>query len=143
MQPALPELCCDISQNRPHPFVPGEFCQVFDTLHNSMHPWVWSSQAFIGDRSVAPDALSHCLLVPLMSLLSGIQNPNYIHSPVSRMVVPEDAFTNVHVDNVDPLLMSSGCTHQLTAVDRSTHWSEAFHMSSISVEERTHTFCLG
>jgi cleavage and polyadenylation specificity factor subunit 1 len=49
----------------------------------------------------------------------------HIVTPVDHFTLLPAGFLHVHIDIVEPLLMSAGYTYCLTAVDRLTPWPEA------------------
>lgn len=57
------------------------------------------------------------------------------HVRLQPAVIPMPArrFAYIHVDIVGLLPPSQGCTHLLTVVNRTTHWPEAFPLSSATV----------
>ena len=60
---------------------------------------------------------------------------------VQPIPVPRDRFSHVHVDLVGPLpATQSGCTHVLTAVDRTTRWPEVIPLTGITAHQVADAF---
>ena len=59
----------------------------------------------------------------------------HTRAPVASFAVPVKRFSHIHVDIVGPLPPSSGYTHLLTIIDRSTRWPEAIPLTTTSTSE--------
>ena len=59
----------------------------------------------------------------------------HTHTPLQHFKVPAKRFSHIHIDIVDPLPPSSGFTHLLTIMDRTTHWPEAIPLRDTTTTE--------
>ena len=125
----------DISTGTPRPIVPTEFRRnVFETLHNLAHPGQKAtlkliSQKFVwhGMRKMVNQWTEQCL----QCQRSQIQT--HTHTPLQHFKVP--AKPSYPYRYSGPLPPSSGFTHLLTIMDRTTRWAEAIHLRDTTTTE--------
>ena len=120
-------LLCDTSTGTPRPYVPEHFRHiVFNSLHALSHPGVQATQRLV----------SACFFWPGMNVdvrrwarsclqCQRAKVHRHTTTPLDTFNIPDVRFDHVHIDLVDPLPTSHGCTYLLTCVDRFTRWPEA------------------
>jgi cleavage and polyadenylation specificity factor subunit 1 len=123
----------DTSSGVFRPLVPAVFRRpIFEAIHNLAHPGIRATRRLIASRFVWPSLASQvaewcrdCL--PCQRAKAAAQPsslPQAIANPLQR-------FRHLHIDLVGPLPQStSGLSHLLTVVDRSTRWAEAIPLRS-------------
>nr|VZI32596.1 unnamed protein product [Spirometra erinaceieuropaei] len=135
--PASPgTILCDWSTGTPRPVVPPSYRKVvFDHFNSLSYPGIRAGRKLIAARFVWPKMNSDIALWTKRCLVC---QKNKVHrhtfSPPSTFAVPDVRFHHVHLDLVDPLPLSRGYTHILTAVYRFTRWSIAVSISDTSAE---------
>jgi len=140
-----PSLLCDVSVGYPRPVVPPAWrLRVFDALHGLSHPGVRGTQDLIGRRYVwhgmRRDISAWCRTCTACQS-SKVQQ--HVKAPVQPIIVPERAFSHVHVDIVGPLPLSRGYSYLLTVIDRTTRWPEALPLQNITADECARAFISG
>ena len=125
-------LLCDISTATP---CPRNFV-VTCLKHNLAHPGQKAtlkliSQKFVwhGMRKMVNQWTKQCL----QCQRSKIQT--HTHAPLQHFKVPAKRFSHIHIDIVGPLPPSSGFTHLLTIMDRTTRWPEAIPLHDTTTTE--------
>jgi transposase InsO family protein len=127
----------DTSSGVFRPLVPAVFRRpVFEAVHNLAHPGIRATRRLIASRFVWPRLASQVAewcrdCVPCQRAKVSAQ-PS---SPPQAITNPLQRFSHIHIDLVGPLPQSStGLTHLLTVVDRSTRWAEAIPLRSTTAD---------
>jgi transposase InsO family protein len=127
----------DTSSGVFRPLVPAVFRRpVFEAVHNLAHPGIRATRRLIASRFVWPRLASQVAewcrdCVPCQRAKASAQ-PS---SPPQAIANPLQRFSHLHIDLVGPLPQSStGLTHLLTVVDRSTRWAEAIPLRSTTAD---------
>ena len=114
---------------------------LFLALHKVSHPGVKGSWRLVSARFVWP-GLSRYVGLWARSCLwcqrSKVQA--HVKTSVPAILVPSRRFSHVHIDIVGPLPSSQGYSYLLTMIDRTTRWSEAVPLSSISTKSCVRAF---
>jgi Integrase zinc binding domain/Integrase core domain len=113
--------------------VPLPFCcGISVMLHNADHPGIRAICRLISSCFVWPSLLQQvnewarqCVACQRAKTMVHPQPP-----PAATIAVPAHSCQHVNIDLVGPLLMSSGYTHLLRIIDRSSRWPEAEPVSS-------------
>jgi RNase H-like domain found in reverse transcriptase/Integrase zinc binding domain len=121
----------DVSTPIFRPLVPVPFRRlIFDTLHNAGHPGRRATKRLISSRFVWPCMAKQITEWAAECLPCQQANPEvHAQPPPAAIAVPAHCFTHINIDMVGPLPVSSGFTHLLTIIDRSSHWREAVPLS--------------
>ena len=139
-----PAVLCDVSLGYPRPLIPPALRRrIFDSIHGLSHPGTRATRRLVAQRYVwhkmSSDITQWCReCIPCHS--SKVQQ--HVQSQVSQVPVPEAPLTQVHVDIVGPMPQSSGFTHLLTVIDRSSRWPEAIPIRNITARECAEQFML-
>jgi len=138
------EVLCDESMGRPRPLVPVSLRkQLFEAIHNLAHPGTRASRRLIAAkyvwRGLNKDVAAWCRACQHCARGKVTRQPQ---APVQPIQIPQQRFSHIHLDIVGPLpASSSGHTHLLTIIDRSTRWLEAVPLSSTSAEACADAVC--
>jgi len=125
-------LLCDTSGDRIRPLVPPlHRRRVFAAVHELAHPGIRATRRLISSRWVwdglSTDVAAWCR--DCQHCQRGKVTRQYT-APPAAIPVPPRRFAHIHVDLVGPLPASSGFTHLLTVIDRTSRWLEAIPLSS-------------
>ena len=126
------DLVCDLSLNRPRPFVPTSLRRaIFDSLHSLSHPGARGTQKLLSPRYVWPgmnrDVTEWCRQCTPCQVSKVSRNSK---TPFHFIPVPGRRFSTIHIDLVGPLPISNGFSHMLTIIDRTSRWFEVVPLSS-------------
>lgn len=133
---------CDVSMQKPRPFVAAAHRrQIFETLHSLSHPGAKASMRLVSERFIWP-GLKKDIRVWVRECVPCQKSKVTRHTiaPVGNYGLPDARFSEVHIDLVGPLPVSSGFKYCLTAVDRYTRWPEVIPLSDITAETVTRAF---
>jgi transposase InsO family protein len=122
----------DVSTPIFRPLVPLPFRRlIFDTLHNAGHPGRRATKRLVSSRFVWP-YMAKQITQWAAECLPCQRAKTTVHAqpPPAAMAVPAHRFTHINIDIVGPLPVSSGFTHLLTIIDRSSRWPEAVPLST-------------
>ena len=116
------------STQQPRPCIHTPFRrQVFDTLHGLSHTGAKATVHLVSHRFVWPGVgkdsrawTSACTPCQRSKLT------RHVKAPPGSFNLPSARFSNVHIDLVGPLPLSSVFRYNLTAIDRYIRWPEAF-----------------
>lgn len=59
----------------------------------------------------------------------------HLHSPILHILVPTEAFTDIHIDLVGPLPPSAGFNYSFTIIDRYSQWLEAIPLRTTTADD--------
>jgi hypothetical protein len=127
----------DTSSGVFRPLVPEAFRRpIFDVVHGLAHPGIRATRCLIASCFVWPSLASQmaawCRDCQHCQRANVVAQPS---SPPQSIVNPVQRFSHLHIDLVGPLPhSSSGFTHLLTVVDRSTRWAEAIPLRSTATD---------
>lgn len=127
-------LLCDISTGFPRPLVPLSLRRdVFSAIHQLAHPGIRATRRLISAKFVWK-GLSKDINLWTKSCLDCQKGKvlRHVRADIQKIPVPSRRFTHIHLDLVGPLPSSSGHTHILTIMDRTTRWPEAIPLSDTS-----------
>ena len=129
-------LLCDTSMGKPRAVIPVAFRrQLFNLLHDLLHPSIRTSQALLTDRFVWK-GIRKDIVTWARSCLAcqKAKVHKHIKAPLQMFNLPSLHFDHIHIDLVGPLPPSQGQTHLLTVVDLYTRWPEAISLKSTDTE---------
>ena len=127
----------DVSSAHFRPFVPQSLRQaVFHHILDLAHPGIRATRRLISSRYIWPH-LSRDVTAWTRSCLScqTAKTHRHIHIPPHHISVPSQRFSHLHIDLVGPFSPSSGYTHLLTVIDRTSRWPEAIPLSSTTAAD--------
>ena len=140
------EVWCDISTGSIRPVIPADLRKaVFDSVHTLIHPGVCATIRLVKSRSIWPglaaDIKEGCRECAACQRAKVTAQPS---TPVEKIDIPQQHFSQVHVDLVGPLPSSRvGHRYLLTVIDRSTRWCEAIPLGDITAEVILEAFISG
>jgi hypothetical protein len=126
----------DTSSGAFHPLVPEAFRHPIFIVHGLAHPGIRATRRLITSRFVWPGLASQvavwCRDCQHCQRGNVVAQPS---SPPQGIIKPVQRFSHLHIDLVGPLPQSSsGFTHLLMVVDRSTRWAEAIPLCSTATD---------
>ena len=127
----------DISTGIFRPFVPQQLrFPIFHHVHDLAHPGTRATRRLLSARYVWP-GLSKDVTTWCKQCLScqKAKVHRHIHTTPQHIPVPPTPFSHIHVDLVGPLPSSSGFTHLLTIIDRTTRWPEAIPLATTTTPD--------
>ena len=121
-------LLCDLSLKQPRIMVPGDWRrQILRTVHGLVHPSGKATSAVLSRSYVWPNIRKDILgWARSCHLCARNKVARHITPAIEPVGAPGVRFEHVHLDLVGPFPSNAGYKHVLTAIDRMTHWPEAF-----------------
>jgi transposase InsO family protein len=114
---------------------------IFDELHIAGHLCVRATRRLISSRFVWP-SMAQQVNEWARQCVACQRAKTTVHPqpPPATIPVPAHHFSHVNIDLVGLLPMSSGYTHLLTIIDRSSRWPEAVPVSSTTAAASASAF---
>lgn len=137
------QVWCDFSSGRMRPLVPEQLRKlVFESVHNLAHPGIRASRRMLTSRYVWPscakDVATWCRQCDRCARAKVQPQEKAAVEPIP---IPLQKFAHVHVDLVGPWPSSAeGHTHLMTVIDRTTRWTEAIPMQSVTAQSVADAF---
>ena len=125
------------SSHRPRLLLPADYRRpAFKAVHGLAHPGIRATRRMMSQRYLWPGMLKDVGAWARDCLHCQSAKVHRHQKPaVQQIPVPTRRFHHVHLDLVGPLQASSGYTHVLTVIDRTSRWLEAVPLSSTTTTD--------
>ena len=135
-------LYCDLLTGKARPLVPKEFRQlVFQAFHNMAHPGRKGTANKIASRYYWPNANKDiCEWVNDCQSCQLVKIGRTFSPPTSPKPVTMPRFSDLEIDVVGPMPLSSGMRYLLTVLCRRTRWLEAIPMATATADSCCQAF---
>jgi Integrase zinc binding domain len=138
-------MLCDVSSGTMRPLVPERLRKaVFTALHGLAHPGAHATRRLVSSRFVwkgcAADVNQWCRDC-VGGGCSRAKVLTHVKTAVEQIPLPDVKFEHVHVDLVGSLPTSAaGHSYIMTIIDRTSRWTEAVPLASITAEKCADAF---